>query len=197
MGHVVPIDRQAGAAQVGAQGEADPFAARQLPELLPVAGGLQHLLHAIPQPAARHPQVVHRVREGLHQVPESEGDGVHGQVLRQAVHVDLQGEARLRRAVPPLGAAGGLVRVDPRPLELVGGNVVGGRLQGARVVGRHDPIAAVAAAVQEGTEVHGGDAPVLVHARPHPHEDGVPATMGVEDLLPGEGDLHRPAGDHG
>ncbi len=45
--------------------------------------------------------------------------------------------------------------------------------------------------------MHGGDGPVLLDAGPQPHQRGVSPPVGVEDLLPSEGDLHRMSGDHG
>ena len=42
----------------------------------------------------------------------------------------------------------------------------------------------------------GGDLAVALDPGPDPHEDGVAAPVGVEDLLAGQGDLHRAPGQH-
>src|SRR3989304_6271376 len=96
---------------------------------------------------------------------------------------------------PALGAAGRLVREDARPLEPVDRHLVGHRVDGAGVEAGGDAVGAVSAAVQAGLE----GAPEEVAARAEdglePHQRRVTAAMGVEDLLPREGDLHGPAGE--
>ncbi len=111
--------------------------------------------------------------------------------------MDLEGEPGLGCAVTPLGSAGGLVGEDPQALELVGRYVVCGGLQDARVVGCRHPVAPIGPTIQEGPEVHGRYGAIPLHPSPDPHEDWMAASVGVEHLLPREGDLHRPARDHG
>ncbi len=45
--------------------------------------------------------------------------------------------------------------------------------------------------------MHPGDGAVPPEPGLHPHEHGVAPAVHVEDLLAGEGDLHRPAGELG
>ena len=95
--------------------------------------------------------------------------------------------------MPALGAARRLVGEDARALELVGGNLVGHRLQRACVEGRGHAVGAVGPAVQPGAEVHPGDRAVLRETRLDPHQHRVPAPMDVEDLFTRQGDLHGAA----
>ena len=80
--------------------------------------------------------------------------GIEAELLGGLVDLALHGEARLRRAVAALGAAGRLVREDARALELVDGDLVGDGLERARVEGRRHAVGAVGAAVEPGAEVH-------------------------------------------
>ena len=112
---------------------------------------------------------------------------------RGLVDLALHGEARLRRAVAALGAAGRLVGEDARALELVDGDLVRHRLERARVEGGRHAVGAVRAAVEPRAEVHAGDGAVLREAGLDPHQHGVAAAVDVEDLFARERDLHRAA----
>src|SRR3984893_15566170 len=104
----------------------------------------------------------------------------------------LQGESRLRCAMPPLGATGRLVREQPDTLESISRNGIGGRLEGAGVVGAGHAVAAVAAAVEEAAELHGRDAAIFRETGLDLHQDGMAPAVRVEDLLTRERDLHPP-----
>ena len=80
------------------------------------------------------------------------------EVAAELVDVRLEGEPRLRRAVPALGAAGRLVGEDAHAVEAIARDLVGHGLQRARVVEAGHAVAAVPAAVERGAEVHRGDA---------------------------------------
>ena len=185
VGHVVPIDGESRAAQVGADRETHAAARRQTAVLLPEAARLRHPRDAFPQAVAGDPEMVHRPRERLGGVPEPDRDRVEPEVLGELVHLNLDPEAGLRRAVPALRAARRLVGPQPCPLELVGGDLVGDGLKRPGVVGARDAVRPVPAPVEERLEVAGGDLAVALDPGPDPHEDGVAAPVGVEDLLAG------------
>ena len=140
-------------------------------------------------------QVVRGQRVRGLQVLAPDRGRVETEVARDAVELRLEGEPRLRRAVAALGPARRLVREDARALELVRRDAVRDRLQRSRVVGRGDPVRAVAAAVERRLEVERGDRAVLLHAGPHPHQGRVTAPVAVEDLLARQADLDGPARD--
>ena len=194
MRHVVPVDRQAGAAEIGRARQADPLAARQAAELLLPLRSLDHRPDALSEAHRSDAQVVGGQRAGSDEVPEAQLGRIHPQRRGDLVEMDFERESGLRRAVPALRAARRLVREHPRTLKPVSLDVVGDRLQGARVVGAGDTVRSVPPAVEIALEVHRLDRPVFRHAGPDLHEDRVAAAVAVEDLLARQRDLHGPAG---
>ncbi len=157
------------------------------------AGGLGDLGQALVQAARGDPHIV-----GRHRVLVDEDLAAHlhravAQLLGDAIEVDLQGKAGLRRAVSSLGAAGRLVGEDPDATKAIGRDLVGHRLQGAGVVGAGHAVAAVAAAVDVGLEIERQNVARFVVAAAYPDEHRVAPAVHVEDLLAGESDLDRPA----
>ncbi len=191
--HVVPVDRQPGAAQVGAAGQPQAAPARQAPVAFAEAAAGHHRLDAGPQAHRADAQPVGGDGAGLGEHAAAQVGGVDAQVAGDLVELDLEAEARLRRAVAPLRPAGGLVGEDPHSFEAVGRQLVGHRLQGAGVVGRGDAVAAVGAAVERRLQVLRGDRAVAPHAGAQPHQHRVAAAVAVEDLLAAERHLHRAA----
>src|ERR1700732_3113297 len=98
----------------------------------------------------------------------------------------LQGEARLRCAMASLGATRRLVREQPDSLESISRNGIGRRLEGAGVVGAGHAIAAVAPAVEEAAELHGGDAAIFRETGLDLHQHGMAPPVRVEDFLASE-----------
>src|SRR5215213_2981309 len=115
--------------------------------------------------------------------------GVEAQLFRDLVELNFQGEARLRRAVPALGAAGRFVREGAQAAEAVARDFVCDGLKRARVERGGDAVGAVRAAVEERLEVERGDGAVALHADAALHQDGVASAVAVEDLLARERDL--------
>src|ERR1700674_5402655 len=95
----------------------------------------------------------------------------------------LQGESRLRCAVASFGATGRLVREQPDSLESISRNGIGGRLEGAGVVGAGHAVAAITAAVEEAAELHGRNAAIFRETGLDLHQDGMASPVRVEDLL--------------
>ena len=91
-----------------------------------------------------------RVRRG--ELHEAQVGGIDPERDGDLVELDLEPEARLRRAVAALGSAGRLVGEGPAAAETVARDVVGDGLQRAGVEGRGDAVAAVRAAVEERLE---------------------------------------------
>ncbi len=200
--HVVPVDRQAGAAQVGAAGEAQPAALGQLAVALAPATAVDHRFDALAQPDRADLEPVGGHGLGVLEVLETQIGRVDAEPVRGLVEVDLPGESRLRRAVPALRTARRLVGVRANAVEAVVGELVGDGLQRPGVVGRGDAVAAVSAAVEGGLQVLPGDGAVVLETRLEPHLHRMAPAVTVEDLFPAQGDLHRAAelerhlGDH-
>src|SRR5207245_5003347 len=144
----------------------------------------------------RDAQPVHGPRVGLDEIAPLELHRVEPDVLGDLFQVQLEGEARLWRAVTALGTARRLVGEHPAALESVRGDVVGHGLQRASIEGRGDAIRPVRAAVERALEVHRGDVSVRRDARADPHQHRMAAAMSVEDLLASERALDRPSGQH-
>ncbi len=125
--------------------------------------------------------------------PQAQVGGVDAEIDSDLVELHLEAEAGLRRAVPALGPAGGLVGEGADRLELVVGEPVGDGLERAGVVGRGDAVAAEGAAVEGGLERLRGERAVVLDTGLHPHRHRVAAAVAVEDLLAGERDLRRAA----
>jgi len=99
------------------------------------------------------------------------------------VNLHFESEARLRRAVPALGAARRLVGEGAQALEAIVRHVVSDGLERAGIEGRGDAVGAVCAAVEISLEVHRGDCAVGTHARFDFHQDGMSPAMAVENFL--------------
>src|SRR3990172_6014009 len=110
--------------------------------------------------------------------------------------MNLQGEARLGCAMPPLWATRRLVGKNPDSFKLIGGKFVANRLERARVIDGRQPVAAVAAAIQERSKVHGLERAVVLDPGPDPHLDRMSTPVHVKGFFPGESELHRPSGYH-
>jgi hypothetical protein len=119
--------------------------------------------------------------------------GIEPELLRRLVELTFEGEAGLDRAVAALGPARRLVGEDARALELVHGDLVGHRVDHARVERGGDAVGAVRSAVEPRLEVAAGDVAGLREAGLDPHQHRMPAAMRVEDLFTRERDLHRAA----
>src|SRR5206468_3369606 len=109
VGHVVPVDRQPGPAEIGRAGQSDPLAARQAAEFPAPVRPTHDRLDALPEADRADPQVVGGQRTGRDEVPEAQLRGVDRELLGDLVEMDLEGEARLRRAVAAFRPAGRLV----------------------------------------------------------------------------------------
>src|SRR5207253_8325967 len=103
-------------------------------------------------------------------VPETQLGRVHPELLGDPVEVNLERESGLRRAMPALRSAGRFAPERSCALELVTWEVIGDRLQRARVVRARDTVGAVAAAVEQPLEVHRGCRAVFFHPWLHPVE---------------------------
>ena len=117
--HVVPVDRQPRAADVGRARQADPLARRQVAELLFPPRALDHRVDALRQPHRPDTQVVGGQRLGRHEVPEAQRGGVDPKPLGDLVEVHFEGEAGLRGAVTAFRAAGRLVGEAAQTVEFV------------------------------------------------------------------------------
>src|SRR6185369_9957803 len=97
------------------------------------------------------------------------------------------------RTVAALGSTRRLVGEDARALEFVYGDLVGDRIDHARIEGGRDAVRAVRAAVEPGPQVAAGDVTLLREPGLDPHEHGMASTVRVEDFFPRQRDLHRPS----
>ena len=197
VGHVVPIDGGARAAQVGTDGKAEATPLRHRGSAPEKAGAVDNLINTVLKPAARDSQPVDGARVGCRQVAPAQLDRIDPELFSGFVEMDLQRKPRLRCAVPALRAAGRLVGEEPHGFEPVSGDGVGGRLQGARVVGTCDAVAAVAAAIEEALKLHRGNPTAACEPCLDLHQHRVAASMGVKNLLTGKGDLDGAPGRHG
>ena len=139
-------------------------------------------------------QPIDRPAIWLNQVAAAKFNGINPQVVGNLIQMYLYGIAWLRCAMAALGATGRLIGKEAHPLELVTGEVVGDRLQCARVIGYWHTIRAIRPAIQERAEVHGSERSILLHACLDPHLDGMSPAVDQENLLAGAGDLDGPAG---
>src|SRR5256712_854615 len=193
VGHLVPVDGEAGARDVRAARDADALAPRQLPVLLAELRGALQGVEAFAKAHRRDAQLVHgpavrRLEDALPVLERIEPQ-VHGDLVELA----LEPVPRLRRAVAALGPAGRLVRVHADAVELVRRDAVGDREKRAGVIGGRDPVGRVRAAVEEALVVDRGDLAILFNAGPDAHLHRVAPAVRVEDLFPVERELHRAA----
>src|SRR5204862_162995 len=100
---------------------------------------------------------VGRERISLQNILQTQISRIDAELLCDLVELDLLAEARLRRAVAALGTAGRLVGEHARRVELVARQLVGHRLQRARIESARDAVAAIAAAVDQRLQVHAGE----------------------------------------
>ena len=196
MGHVVPVNRQTGTADVRACREADAVAEGKLAEFLLPPGALGDALDAFAQSRAAAGAAVHGHAVGLHQLLQAQIDGIDAELLGNFIELDLHREARLRRAMAALRSAGGLVRKNAHPFELISRHFVSNRLQRAGVINRGQTVAAIAAAVEISFILHRLNRAVALHAGFGPHFDRMSAAMDVKRFFPRERDFDWPSGDH-
>ncbi|MDH5211189.1 MAG: hypothetical protein OEW96_05885, partial [Betaproteobacteria bacterium] len=191
--HLVPVDGDPGAAHVRRAGEAEAAAGPELAAPLLPAGHLDDLADAFGEPGGAHAQPARRKRVGLRHHREAQLGGIEAELFRDLVELHFLAEARLRRAVPALGAAGGLVREYPAGLELEARQLVGDGREHAGVERARRAVRAVGAAVEQRLQVHRREAAVLAHAGAELHQHRVAAAVLVEHLFARQADLHRPA----
>ena len=195
--HLVGVDRVVCARDVGRAGHADPAPVGEAAELpLPVAGAL-HRVEALQEAVGCDAQVVDGAGVRADEVAPAQIDRVDCERFRDAVELHLEGEARLDRPVPPLGSARGLVGVGPGGVEAIGGHLVWGGQELARVVRRHQSEGRVRAAIQDDLGVDRGEHALPRGAGAVSHVEGVATAVRVEDLFTGVEDLDGPAGHHG
>ena len=127
---------------------------------------------------------------------QPEFGGVHSEILGDFVHVDLEGEPRLRRPVPAFGAARRLVGERSGALELVAVDVVGDGLERACVIRARNAVRSIGTTVEESAEVQGLDATVVPNRGLDPHENRMTAAVTVEDLLTRESNFDGAAYKH-
>src|SRR4029453_9964779 len=163
--------------------------------LVAPAGGLDDLVNAFAEADRRDRQGVGGLGERRGGDPPPEPGRIEAELLGGLIDLALEREAGLGRAVAALGPARRLVGEDARPLELVDRNLVGHRVDTARVERRGDAVRAVGASVEPRAEMATGDVTALRESRLDPHQHGGAAAGGVEDLLAGPGDLDGPAGE--
>src|SRR5579875_1765700 len=113
--------------------------------------------------------------------------------MRELIHMYLDGVARLRRAMPALGATRRLVGKDTHTLELVAGNFIGDSLQSTGIIGRRYAVGAIRAAIQKRAEMHSCNCAVALDTCLNPHFDGMASTMQQKDLFARAGDLDGPS----
>src|SRR4029077_11480507 len=101
-GHVVPINGQAGAADIRAGRETDTVTEAQLAEFFLPLRSLGYALGAFPQPGGADPQAVYRHRVGFHQLFKTQIDRIDAQLFGDFIVLTLKSEARLGCAMPPL-----------------------------------------------------------------------------------------------
>ncbi len=158
------------------------------------AGACGDLVQAFAKGAAGDAQAVDGAGVGFDQVAAAKLDGVEAEVMGELVHMHFDGTAGLCCAVAALGAARRLVGEEAHALEFVAGQLIRHRLEHAGVVGGCHAIGAVSPAIEEGTEMHGGERAILLDAGLDPHFDGVTPTVYEEDFLARAGEFDRATG---
>src|SRR5262249_32145802 len=139
-------------------------APRPLPGRRAVAGALvaparrlDDLVDALPEANGRHRQVVRRLGEGVRDDANPPGGRIEPELLGGLAEPQFGREAGLHRAVASLGAARRVVGEDARALELVDRDLVGDRIDHARVEGGRDAVGAVGTAVEPRPEMAARD----------------------------------------
>src|SRR6185369_14333536 len=129
--------------------------------LVAPAGGFYDLVDALAQTDGRDRQVVRRLGERLGDDPPPHVRGIEPELLGRLVELTFEREARLDRAVAALGSARRLVGEDARALELVDRDLVGDRIDHARVERGRDAVRAVGSAVEPRPQMAAGDVALL------------------------------------
>ena len=133
----------------------------------------------------------------LHPVAPLELDGVEVEGPGDVLHVGLEGELGLGRAVAPVGARHRDVGVDDVAVEALGRRVVGGEAPQPRHDLHGEAVGAVGAGVADDAHVLGQQGAVVVHRGAEGDGLGVAGAAGVELLGPVELEAHRAAGGDG
>src|SRR5207302_131954 len=133
-------DRQPGAAEVRAAGDADAATVWQFLESIFPIRACGHLLDALREADRADLQPVRRERIRLGDDAQAQLGRVHAELLRDLVELHFLAEARLRRTVAALGAAGRLVGEDACSVELVARQLVGHGLQRSGVESARDAV---------------------------------------------------------
>ncbi len=199
VGHVVPVNRLASATDVrrGSQPQAAfdhaPVRRRGHARLVP-AGARGDLVQAFIQRATGDAQAVDGTGVGFDKVTAAKLGGVETKVMGELVYVYFDSAAWLRCAVAALGAAWRLVGEEAHALKFIAGQLIRHRLEHAGVVGGCHAIRAVSPAIEEGTEMHGGERAILLDAGLDPHFDRVTPTVDEENLFARAGEFDRAAG---
>src|SRR5205807_5115909 len=131
------------AAQVRAAGKTNAAAFGEFPELVFPIRARDHLADALGKSDRAYLQPVRGERIGLGDDGEAQLGRVDLEFLRDLVELHFLAEARLRRAVPTLGAARRLVGEGSAGVELVARDVIGHRLEHARVESARRTVAAI------------------------------------------------------
>src|SRR6185295_20009875 len=195
MRHVVPVDRQARAAQVRATRKANALAVRKLAIFILPVSSLDYLVNALAQPHTSDAKIVRRERIRKCKMPTANFDGVNPKLFGELVELDFEREARLWRAVSPLRAARRFIREDSKPLEFVTRHIVGDCLKRACVERARNAIAAIRSAIKQRAKVHCSNRAVTLHAGLHPHQNRMATAMAVEDFFARQSDFDRAARD--
>ena len=191
---LVGVDRVGRAGDVHRAGDAEAAPAGQLAVALGPVAHAGDRVQALAEARARDELPVDGHIAAAERVLSADLNGIHPELRRQLVQAALKSEARLHRAVAALGAAAGLVGVEPPSPEVVMIEVdrPGQDLSGV-VAGDHAE--GVVATPIDANVVVDGQQPAF-GARPHAdvHLHGVPSAVAVEDLFARVEDLHGAPG---
>ncbi len=156
-----------------------------------------NFFNAFFQPRTAHPQAIHSYGIFRYQLFQTELKGIDIQLSCNLFQLHLNGESWLGSSVPPLGSTGRFVGKHTNTLKLVSRKLIRDCLQSTRVINRCESIAAVPAAIEKGSEVHGLQGAVLLHPGANPHLHWMSTPVDIKRLLPGQGIFYRPTGHHG
>ena len=129
---------------------------------------------------------------GVVRVQQAELEGVDARLLGELVHVRLEGEGQLRRAVAAHGLRVGVVRVDAGGLEAHVRHLVEAGRRHHHDRGRGRAPRGIGAIVKNEADVAEGQLALGVAALADLGPDRLPGRGGEELLFPVEEDLHRP-----
>ena len=91
-----------------------------------------------------------------------------------------------------LRSARRFIRESAATLITIARDVIGSSLQRASVKGAGNSVRAVGAPVNQRLEMHSGNRAIFFHARFKFHQDGMPATMAIEDFFTRETNFDGP-----